>query len=334
MITVVGEALVDLVQAKGGTPVAHPGGSPANVAVGLGRLGAAVRLVSSFGLDTYGELLMAHLAGSAVTVVPGSMRAGRTSVARALLDGAGVATYEFDIAWDLAAAVAEAAEADSLLADWLTDGPQQCDDAAGPPVPASLLADSLCLHTGSIAATLAPGAFTVRHLIDQARGRMSVSYDPNCRPSLMGDPESARRRIESLVALADVVKVSDEDLAWLHPHRDPAEVAADWLRSGPALVVVTLGAKGSYGVCREGEVSLPATPVAVADTVGAGDAYTAGLLDALRRRGLLGTTDLAARVTPALLGELLREASLVSALTCARPGADPPTAAEIRAHRG
>ncbi|WP_331772659.1 PfkB family carbohydrate kinase (plasmid) [Embleya sp. NBC_00888] len=165
---------------------------------------------------------------------------------------------------------------------------------------------------------------------------MTISYDPNCRPSLMGDPASARIRIESLVALADVVKVSSEDLEWLCPSRDVADAAQDGLARGPAMVVVvvvTLGAAGAYGVCGAGSTSVPAVAVTVADTVGAGDAYTAGLLDALYRRGLLGVPELGTLTSPDLLTDILAEASVISALTCSRPGADPPTAAEVRAFR-
>ncbi|MFF7249282.1 carbohydrate kinase [Embleya sp. NPDC008237] len=307
MITVVGEALVDLVRPDGGPPVARPGGSPANVAVGLGRLGAPVQLVTAFGRDAHGALLAEHLAASSVTVLPGSVHDGPTGVARARVDDCGVASYDFDITWD-------------------PDGTLPTTDCT-------------CLHTGSIAATLAPGAAVVRSLVERARewkwgqGRTSVSYDPNCRPSLMGDPASARTRIESLVALADIVKVSAEDLAWLHPSRPFADVAADWLDFGPAMVVVTLGAKGSYGLCRTGAVSVPATPITLVDTVGAGDAYTSGMLDALHRRGILGTHDPATLLHPNLLTQVLAEASLTSALTCARPGADPPTATDVAAHR-
>ncbi|MFI6586838.1 carbohydrate kinase [Embleya sp. NPDC050493] len=303
MITVIGEALIDLVSVRGGDPVAHPGGSPANVAVGLGRLGAPVHLITRYGADPHGELLAAHLAASAVEVAPQSRSTGRTSVARADLDAAGAATYTFDIVWEL-------------------------PDAVGVP------AGTRCVHTGSIAATLAPGADPVRRVLaaEHARAQAVVSYDPNCRPSLMGDPGPARERIESLVALSDVVKVSDEDLEWLHPGRDFADVADAWLALGPGLVVVTRGAEGSYGVCPAGRASAPARAVRVVDTVGAGDAYTAGLLDALRRRGLLDPAGIR-RLDPATLGALLADASLVAALTCSRAGANPPTEAELGAYR-
>ncbi|WP_424641456.1 carbohydrate kinase family protein [Embleya sp. AB8] len=304
MITVIGEALVDLVRVEGGVPVAHPGGSPANVAVGLGRLGRPVRLITRHGRDAYGELLAAHLAASGVEVAPGSVHAGRTSVASARLDAAGAASYVFDIAWD-------------------------------PPASVRVPARSRCVHTGSIAATLAPGAEVVRRVLaaEHARERAVVSYDPNCRPSLMGDPGGARARIESLVDLADLVKVSDEDLEWLYPGRDFAAVADEWLARGPGLVVVTRGAEGAYGVCRAGSAHVPAHPVRVVDTVGAGDAYTAGLLDALARRDRLDPGGVRG-LDRATLAGLLGDAGVVSAITCSRAGANPPTAGEVRAYRG
>ncbi|GCD94746.1 carbohydrate kinase family protein [Embleya hyalina] len=303
VITVIGEALIDLVRTEGGPPVAHPGGSPANVAVGLGRLGVPVRLITRYGKDEYGGLLAAHLAASGVEVAPEGVHSGSTSVAHARVDAAGVADYSFDIVWD-------------------------------PPDTVRVPAESRCVHTGSIAATLAPGAETVRGLMAAAHAgrRALVSYDPNCRPSLMGDPEAARARIEALVDLCDLVKVSDQDLEWLYPARSFLDVADEWLARGPGLVVVTRGAEGAYGVCRAGRATMPAVSTPVVDTVGAGDAYTAGLLDALRRRDVLspnGVRDLHSST----VAELLVEASLIAALTCSRPGADPPTAAEAEAYR-
>ncbi|MFE5332850.1 carbohydrate kinase [Embleya sp. NPDC056575] len=303
VITVIGEALIDLVRTEGGAPVAHPGGSPANVAVGLGRLGVPVRLITRYGKDEYGELLAAHLAASGVVPAPEGVHSGSTSVAYARVDAAGVADYTFDIVWDLPATVRVPAE-------------------------------SRCVHTGSIAATLAPGAQTVRELLAAAHAgrRALVSYDPNCRPSLMGEPEAARARIEALVDLCDLVKVSDQDLEWLYPARSPHDVADEWLRRGPGLVVVTRGAEGAYGLCRAGGATIPAVPVRVVDTVGAGDAYTAGLLDALRRRELLSPNGVRG-LDASTLAELLVDASSIAALTCSRPGADPPTVAEVEAYR-
>ncbi|MEU8518906.1 carbohydrate kinase [Streptomyces sp. NBC_01216] len=308
MFLVVGEAVVDIVKSGQGDTAAYPGGSPANVAVGLGRLGNPVSLLTRYGRDPYGEMLAAHFADSSVTLLGDTTADGLpTSTAIARTDTAGAATYEFVISWDLAPI----------------------------PEPDELPDGVVCLHTGSIAAALEPGATTVRRLLKQARGRCTVSYDPNCRPTLMGEPMRARTLIEHRAALADVVKVSDDDLDWLYPGRDIEDVAREWLERGPALVVVTRGAAGSYGVCRSGGVHCPAPTVEVADTVGAGDAFTAGLLDALRRLDLLGAGNASRlrRLGPETLIELLGEASLVSALTCVRPGADPPTAQELESHR-
>jgi fructokinase len=303
VITVVGEALVDLVHGPTGDVVAHPGGSPANVAVGLGRLGVPVHLVTRFGRDRYGAMLAEHLAASSVHPAPDTVSERPTSVARAHLNASGAADYDFDITWDL-------------------------------PDTARVLVGSTCVHTGSIAATLAPGAAAVRRLLEGARGRAVLSYDPNCRPSLMGDPASVRARIESLVGLCDVIKASDADLEWLYPGRDFADVADGWLALGPALVVVTRGGAGSYGVCAAGAVAVPADAVRVVDTVGAGDAYQAGLLYALRRRALLDRhTAALARLDQAALAAILTQASAVAAITCGRPGADPPTATELAAYR-
>ncbi len=299
-VLVVGEALVDIVLRGDEPPVEHPGGSPANVALGLGRLGRRVSLLSRIGDDDRGRRVEGHLARSGVTLAPGTLTPGRTSTATARLDASGAATYDFDIDWHL-------------------------PDAVPPPARA--------LHTGSIAAVLAPGGDAVLDLVRRARGTCTVSYDPNARPALMGDPAATRARVEQFVAAADVVKVSDEDVAWLAPGADPLDVARDWLGLGPAMVVVTRGGDGAAAVCAAGVVEVAAPRVEVVDTVGAGDAFMAGLLDALAAADLLGVERREAlhAVDVARLEAAARRATRVAALTCARPGADPPTRQELAA---
>jgi fructokinase len=304
MFVVVGEALVDLVGQRGGrTFAAHPGGSPANVALGLARLGVPVTLWTRLGRDVFGEMITSHLETSGVVVDAGPDPHGDTSLAIATL-AAGVASYDFRIEWDVAAL---------------------------PPLPI----EARCLHTGSLATVLRPGGPAVVDLVrrERERGRVTISYDPNVRPALLGDPERARPDVEALVALSDVVKVSDEDLRWLYPGERDEDVARQWLATGPALVVVTRGGQGVYGVSRVLEVHRPVVPVEMVDTVGAGDSFTSGLLDGLRRADLLGgeRREAVATTDRATLTSILDRAALVAAITCSRPGADPPTLGEVDA---
>lgn len=299
---VVGEALVDVVLRPGAEPAEHPGGSPANVAIGLGRLGREVGLLTWLAGDAHGDLVREHLAGSGVAVLTGDSAPDRTPVARAHLDGDGVATYEFDLTWDL---------------------PARWDEGDGAPV---------VVHTGSIATVIEPGGEAVARLLADRRDASTLSYDPNLRPALMGSPEQTLPVFERLVALADVVKVSDEDLAWLHPGVPPVEIARDWLGRGPALVVVTLGGEGALAVTAAGdEVAVTAPPVQVADTVGAGDSFMAALIDGLWSADLLGADArerLRAIDRPTVERVLVRCAQ-VAAITVSRAGANPPTRAEL-----
>jgi fructokinase len=303
MFVVIGEALVDLVGQRGSRMfVAHPGGSPANVALGLGRLGDPVTLMTHLGRDAFGEMISTHLQASGVTVV-GADAQSSTSLAVATL-AAGIATYDFRIAWDIG-------------------------DLEPLPV------ETRCLHTGSLATVLEPGRADVQRLLEHEheRGRVTISYDPNVRPALLGSPEAARPGIEHLVQLSDVVKVSDEDLEWLYPERDDEDVARDWLGRGAALVVVTRGGNGVFAVTADLEVRRPATTIDLVDTVGAGDSFTSGLLDGLRRADLIGGPRRAAlaAIDESSLVSVLDTASLIAAITCSRPGADPPTRTEVDA---
>ncbi|MDT0165254.1 carbohydrate kinase [Actinotalea sp. AC32] len=299
---VVGEALVDVVRRADGTQDEHPGGSPANVAIGLGRLGREVHLLTWFGRDERGAVVRRHLEASGVSVVPGSDTASRTSVAVAELDATGAATYRFDLSWQV---------------------PERWSAPAGAP---------LVVHTGSIAAVLEPGGPDVARILEAHRESATITYDPNLRPSLMPPPAQTREVVERLVRLADVVKVSDEDLTWLEPDHDPADVARRWAGTGPALVVVTRGGEGATAVTSQGlELDVPAPAVTVADTVGAGDSFMGGLVDGLWSAGLLGGERRAslAAVDDATLRRVLRRCAEIAAITVSRPGANPPTSAEL-----
>jgi fructokinase len=298
-VLVVGEALVDVVR-RDGEDVVHPGGSPLNVAVGLQRLGVPTTLHSAFGADSHGVAIAQHLEASDVSVTTSTVGDRPTSVALATLGADGAATYTFSIDWD-------------------------------PAVPDIADGSFDAVHTGSIGAALEPGATMVERLLEKLRPTTTISFDPNVRPQLMGSPDEARPRVERLVALADVVKASDEDLSWLYPDAAVAEIQARWLELGPALVVVTRGAEGADGLVARGPVHVAAPQTEIADTIGAGDSFMAGLLRSLSTLKLLGgdrreALHAMARREVALV---LRSASRCAAITVSRPGADPPTHDEV-----
>jgi fructokinase len=299
---VIGEALVDVVRRTDGTVDEHPGGSPANVALGLARLGRPVDLVTWIGTDERGRAIREHLESSGVRLAAGSDGAAATSVATATLDGTGAATYTFELDWQV------------------------------PSEHVAHYGDVLVVHSSTIGAALEPGGAAVLRILAEARVDATITYDPNIRPDLVGDPDDARALVERLVGLADVVKVSDEDLAWLEPGGDPATVARRWATQGPGLVVVTRGGEGALAVTAGGvELEVAAPRVTVADTVGAGDSFMSGLVDGLWSAGLLGASHRIALggAGADVLGPVLERCARIAAITVSRPGANPPTAAEL-----
>jgi fructokinase len=274
-----------------------------NVAVGLARLGHPAQFIGRYGRDEYGNMIAAHLRTNSV-LVPLPPDDQPTSVATARLDPAGGASYTFDLVWEL--------------------------PSLQPRLPFLLEGTSL-LHTGSIATMLEPGARDVFTAVERAHPLATISYDPNCRPSIIGDRDHARTQAEKFVALADVVKASDEDLLWLYPDRPVEESARDWLARGPAIVVVTRGSKGPWGVAASGEASAKAPVVDVMDTVGAGDSFMAALLAAIVNRELDGSgrREALRRISTAVLADLLDYAARAAAITVSRAGANPPTQEEL-----
>lgn len=298
-VLVIGEALIDIVRPVNGPVGEYAGGSPANVAITLARLGQQARLLTWFGQDAHGEIIAEHLAESGVELVEGSRLAARTSTALAQLDDTGAASYEFDIEWRIDA----------------TD----------------LGAEPAAVHLGSIAATLEPGGSAAVEILRAKHANSVITYDPNMRPDLMGEPENVRGRVEELVALSDVVKVSDEDLEWLFPGEDLLQIAHRWQSAGPALVVITRGGSGATAVSGEHVVDVEAPRVEVADTVGAGDSFMGALIDFLARGQVLSATKRAElrSLSVVQITELLQYAARIAAITVSRPGANPPWRSEL-----
>lgn len=304
---------MDLVPAtKDGLFEAAPGGSPANVAVGLARLALPARMIARLADDVLGKRLRAHLVQNGVDLSSSVDASEPSSLAIVAVNDSGSAEYDFRV---------------DGTADW-----QWRDEEL-----VGALHGVSALHAGSLALVLPPGADVLSRLLVQARDTATVSYDPNCRRLLMGPVDSVRARVEAIVELADVVKASDEDIDWLYPGRSPVEVAQSWLARGPAMVAITLGPMGAIAVAPDaGVIRRPGRPVEVADTVGAGDAFMSGLLAGLHRHDLLGADRRAALrvMTAALLTDVIDGAVLSSAITCSRRGANPPTAAELNLAAG
>ena len=299
---VLGDALIDLVPDPNGQVHPYPGGSPLNVAVGLGRLGRSTYLGAHIGQDAYGQLIMRHLAESGAHLLAGSDQADHTSTALVQLDPAGQAVYRFDFAWQ------------------------------APPVPPDLHPKPVVIHTGSLATTIEPGGQQMLDLFQTNPHGATLTFDPNVRPAAMGPAEGIRPRIEAMVTLSNLVKASDEDLAYLYPDLEPLDAARQWVAAGPSLVILTRGAQGAQAVTATGQqVDQAGIAIEVADTVGAGDAFMAAIIDALWQMDLLGPgrTEALAQMSQAAIAGLLAHAARVAAITVSRPGADPPWRHEL-----
>jgi fructokinase len=305
MIVVCGEALIDLVPA-GGAFHAHPGGSPANVAVGLGRLGVDVSLLARLAGDQFGRLLRDHLSASKVGLDLIARSAEPTTLAVVSLGAADAAVYDFYI---------------EGCADggWSVGG-----------LPADLPAGAALHFSGSLALPVESMAAAFEALLLRERPRRVITFDPNVRPLLIRDPDAIRVRLTRWLGLADIVKVSAEDLGWVAPGRPVEAVAREWREMGPSVVVVTRGGEGVHAVGPAGAVDLPAEPIKIVDTVGAGDSFMSGLLAALHDANRLHRPRLTT-LTTAELTAALSYAARVAAITCGRAGADPPWRHELSA---
>lgn len=301
-LVVVGEALIDLVPIAGNDQFqARPGGSPFNVAIGLARLGNRTALMARLADNAFGRLLRDHAAAEGIDLSSAPLAIEPTTLAVVSLNDQAQATYDFYF---------------EGTADW-----QWTETEI-----ARLPGDTAVLHFGSLASWTEPGCALLHDLAarNHAEGHVLVSYDPNVRPLVLRDPVRARDLVERSVGVAHLVKASTEDVEWLYPNVTSADVGARWTQLGADLVVITDGPNGAVGYRADRDpVACPGRTVDVADTVGAGDAFTAGLLSALAQRGLQ-TPARMAQLSTTELADCLTEAVLVSSLTCQKAGADPP----------
>lgn len=293
-VLVLGESLIDIVRKKDEPGVEVVGGSPANVALGLGRLGTVPRLLTALGSDARGRRITELLAQSGVKIDPASWSLQRTATAAALIDARGVAQYEFDIEWHV-------------------------------PEPIRL-GGARVVHLGSIAAFLPPGADTLTAFVDELRGQARVTFDPNIRPALVGSHASAVARVEHLASRSHVVKLSDEDAGWLWPAASSDEVIDHLLECGATLVALTLGGAGAAAATRDHRIQIAAPTVSVVDTVGAGDTFMAALI-----HRLVTHPDLLDRTSESELIRAVHFAATAASITVQRAGADLPTAKDVHA---
>jgi len=305
VIVVAGEALVDLVVGRNGQVDARLGGAAYNAARALARLGVEAALLERLSGDTLGTRLHDQLTAEKVTLCLPEPSGKPCTLAVATLDSAGAASYSFYLD--------------------ATAGPDVDYEAAKKAFPAAAAA---AVHVGALGLLMEPFGTAIERLVltDVPAGAL-VMLDPNCRPGAITDPKSYRERISAIARRADIVKASAEDLDYLYPGVS-AEAAAKILQGdGAPLVLVTDGPRPARAFLSDTILAEDVPPVTVVDTIGAGDAFGGGFLAWWTAHGL-GQADL---VRGDLVKQALRAATAAAALTCTRPGADPPTLAELEA---
>jgi fructokinase len=306
-IAVIGEAVADAFprpEAPAGTVElqVRPGGSPANTAVALGRLGTPTRFLGRLSSGLFGRLLSEHLAASGVDLSASVTADGTACLAVAAVDAEGRTSYEFYL---------------TGATDWQWSAAELTPARIG---------DATCVHAGSLALATGPGGPLIEELLRTVRSRATICVDPNVRAGII-PAATYRAGMDRWSRLADIVRLSDEDLAVLRPDGDFGRACADWHAAGVRLVVLTRGPDGAVGSFDGKHVEVPSVPVEVVDTVGAGDSFAAGLLHWLGRHGHLQTR--LAGTTPEEIRPALAYAAEVAARTCAVRGADPPWADQL-----
>lgn len=296
-IWVCGEVLIDLIP-RGEKKVAIVGGGPANTAKALALLGFDSYFIDGISTDAYGAKAKAELLYDGVNLKYAHFTDKPTCTADVSLDAAGVASYVFTI---------DGSATFDFSHDWLPD-PLEIKPAV--------------LQIGTLATIVEPAATILLEWATKVAQVAPIVFDPNIRSSVVSDRAKYQAAVARWTAISAVIKVSEDDLAWLYPDRDQLDVAAQWLGEGADLVIITKGSYGLIGITSQGSVTVPGVKVEVADTVGAGDTVGAVVVEAIVERGL-----------SALHGEVLREvltrAAKAASITCSRAGANPPTRAEI-----
>jgi fructokinase len=298
-IWVCGEVLIDLIPGADGVRVGHVGGGPANTAKALARLGRDVQFIDGISTDADGVAARKELLEDAVKLDLALTSDKPTCLAIVSLDANGGASYEFKIAGT--------ATFDFSL-EWLPDPARYKPNV---------------LHIGTLATVIQPGADVLYDWSLRVAEFAPIVFDPNIRPTVLADRDLYEAAVEKWAAISSVIKVSDDDMAWLYPTQNYVDVAARWISDGAALVVVTRGAEGIIGFTSEGSVEVEGAKITVADTVGAGDTVGAIIVEAMIEKGVLALTGDVLRAT-------LHRAAVAAGITCSRKGAEPPYKHEFK----
>ncbi|MEX0853188.1 MAG: carbohydrate kinase [Bauldia sp.] len=308
MIISCGEALIDFLPRRGpdGATAFRPyaGGSPFNVAVALARLGAEAGFFGGLSTDFFGAMLGRALADSGVNTEFADVSDRPSTLAFVSLED-GDARYAF---FDHGSAGRMLTETDL------------------PALPRTVAA----LHFGSFSLAEEPCGSALEALMRREQRDRVISLDPNVRPTLIKNRDGYLARLDRLAAMSDIVRLSQDDLAWLAPGSTFATIARRWLASGCKVVVLTKGAAGAEALSTAGPVSVPGLAIAVVDTIGAGDSFTAGVLARLDQLGLVAKRAVG-RLSADQLADVLAFATRAAAITVARAGADPPWLSEMTA---
>ncbi len=298
-IWVCGEVLIDLIPDGSGERVPHVGGGPANTAKALARLGHEVHFIDGISSDKYGQMSRQELLDDEVKLDLALNSDKPTCLAIVSLNVNGGASYEFEI---------DGTATFDFSATWLPD-PSKYKPSV--------------LHIGTLVTVIQPGADVLYDWAMQVAEFAPIVFDPNVRSVVMNDRDKYLAAVERWVAISSVVKVSDDDMAWLYPGQQYADVAKRWISDGAALVVVTRGADGLEGFTADGVVEVPGVKVEVADTVGAGDTVGAIVVEAMIEKGILN-------LTGDTLKAVLNRAAVAAGITCSRKGAQPPYKHELK----
>ncbi|MFL2762172.1 MAG: carbohydrate kinase family protein [Dehalococcoidia bacterium] len=308
MIAVCGEALIDFAPIEISDNRAYlpiPGGSPYNVAIGLGRLGCPVDFIGKLSDDEFGQILRKNLLSNG----------GRD---RFTLSGPEPSTLAFIHIED------DRDPHFSFFSNNSADRNLTTSD-----LPKCLPSEIQAIHFGSFSLAHEPIASTLEKLIEREHNQRIISIDPNIRPSFVTNKNHYINRLEKLISFATIVKVSTEDISWMYPNQDPNEIISEWIHSGPNLVILTSGAEGSYAESSSGIKSTsPAHPVTIVDTVGAGDSFMSALLWWLSEKKFLNLESMKT-LSENDIQNLLLFSNKAASITCGRSGANPPFANEI-----